>query len=124
MNHTAVVAQTDTQPGGPVPPQPPQVSFFSPPIFGLLLALAVFYFFIIRSQRRERQKQIDMLNSLKRNDRVQTIGGIIGTIVEVTPGEVVLKVDEANNVKIRIVRSAVKEVLRDAPATKEGSEKK
>ncbi len=124
MNHTAVVAQADTQPGGPAAPQPPPVSFFSPPIFGLLLAFAVFYFFIIRSQRRERQKQIDMLNSLKRNDRVQTIGGIIGTIVEVTPGEVVLKVDESNNVKIRFVRSAVKEVLRDAPAAKEGSEKK
>lgn len=123
MIYTAIVAQADTQPAGPAQPQP--LSFFSPPVFGLLLAFAVFYFFIIRSQRRERQKQINMLNSLKRNDRVQTIGGIIGTIVDVTPGEVVLKVDEANNVKMRFVRSAIKEVLRDAAATaKEAGEKK
>jgi preprotein translocase subunit YajC len=122
MTYTAIVAQAEEQPAAPTQPQP--ISFFSPPIFGLLLAFAVFYFFIIRSQRRERQKQINMLNSLKRNDRVQTVGGIIGTIVDVTPGEVVLKVDEANNVKMRFVRSAVKEVVRDAAAAKEGGEKK
>lgn len=124
MNYTAIVAQADTQPAGAAQPQSPPLNFFSPPIFGLLLAFAVFYFFIIRSQRRERQKHIDMLNSLKRNERVQTIGGVIGTIVDITPSEVVLKVDEANNVKVRFVRSAVKEVLREAPTTKEAGEKK
>ena len=52
-----------------------------------------------------------MLDNLKRNDRVQTIGGILGTVVDVKDQEVSLKVDENNNVKMKFNRAAIKEVL-------------
>mgnify|MGYP001252705624 CR=1 FL=1 len=104
-------APADAAPGG-APAQRP-TSFFMPEVFGLLLALGVLWFFLLRSQRRERGKHAQMLAALKRNDRVQTIGGIIGTVVEVRDHEVVLKVDESSNVKIRFNRQAVKEVLRE-----------
>ncbi len=84
-------------------------------LFPLILMLVVFYWFLFRGQRRERQKQEDMLNSIKRGDRVLTIGGIYGTVVDIREQELVLKVDETNNVKLRFNRSAVKEIYRDSP---------
>jgi preprotein translocase subunit YajC len=44
---------------------------------------------------------------------VQTIGGVIGTIVEVKDAEVVVKIDETTNTKIRFARSAIQQVLED-----------
>ena len=81
------------------------------PLFAIVVAMVAFYWWMARGQKRERQKQVDMLNALKRGDRVQTIGGVFGTVVDVREQEVVLKVDETNNVKIRFHRGAVKEVL-------------
>lgn len=85
------------------------------PIF---LMIGVFLWIMNRGNRRERHKHEDMLRNLKRNDRVQTIGGILGTVVDVRDNEVVLKVDEASNTKMRFVRGAIKDVLRDTPAEK------
>lgn len=48
-----------------------------------------------------------MVASLQRNDRVRTIGGILGTVVDVRDDEIVLKVDESNNTKIRISPNAI-----------------
>ena len=91
---------------------PAATTGFDPgPLIGIGLALLVFYYFLFRGQRKDRQKHTDMLGNLKRNDRVQTIGGVLGTVVDVRDHEVVLKVDETNNVKMRFNRSAVKEVL-------------
>lgn len=48
-----------------------------------------------------------MVQSLQKNDRVRTIGGIIGTVVDVKGEEVTLKVDESNNTKIKVILSAI-----------------
>ena len=55
----------------------------------------------------------DLLKSLKKNDRVVTIGGIIGTVANVTPDgkEVTLKVDD--NTRLKMLRSSIQTVLRD-----------
>jgi len=114
----ALLAQA-TQPGGGAT-RTPSPGFFDPMVLGLLLAFGVFFYFaVMRPQQRERQKHAQMLASLKRNDRVQTIGGIIATVVEVRDYEVVLKVDEHNNVKMRFSRGAIKEVLRDTATAAE-----
>ncbi len=52
-----------------------------------------------------------MVAALKKNDRVRTIGGILGTVLDVRDDEIVLKIDEATNTKMRIVPSAVATVL-------------
>jgi preprotein translocase subunit YajC len=103
-----LLAQTATRPAPPAP------DFFSPLNMGIILAAAAFFWIYMRSQKKERQRFADMLNALKRNDRVQTIGGIYGTVVDVRDNEVVLKVDESSNVKIRFNRQAIKEILREA----------
>ena len=105
---------------GSTPPAPSGSSGSSSPWGGMLplvAAIGIFYFIWFRGRNKERDKFAEMLKNLKRNDRVQTIGGILGTVVEVRDNEVVLKVDEASNTKIRVTRAAIKEVM--APAAEE-----
>jgi len=61
--------------------------------------------------RRERKKRDALIAAIKKHDRVQTIGGVIGSIVEVKPDFVVLKVDESSNTRIRFAKSAIQQVL-------------
>ena len=75
-------------------------------IYGGLM-LVMMYFFVFRGPRKKEQQQQKMVQALQKNDRIRTIGGILGTVIEVKGSEVVLKVDESNNTKIRISASAV-----------------
>ncbi len=68
------------------------------------------------SQKKEKRKREEMLSSLNKHDKVQTIGGVIGSVIEVKDGEVILKVDEANNVKMRFSKSAIQQVVSEASA--------
>ncbi len=98
--------------GAPIVPAPevqqqPGMSSF----YFMLLILALFMFVLIIPQRREKKRRNAMLEALKKGDRVQTVGGIIGTIVEIRPTELVLKVDENTNTRMRFSRSAIQAVL-------------
>jgi preprotein translocase subunit YajC len=74
----------------------------------LLLALMVVMIFILfRGPRKKQQELKKMVQSLEKNDRVRTIGGIIGTVVDIKGDEITLKVDESNNTKIHVVSSAI-----------------
>jgi len=87
---------------------------FNPSSFILpILLVLMLYLFLFRPKSKEAKQQKAMLESLKRGDRVMTIGGLIGSVVEVRGDEVVLKVDESNNVKERYVKSAIQKVLVD-----------
>jgi preprotein translocase subunit YajC len=77
-------------------------------------AIALLFVFTIMTNRRETKRKKEMLESLKKNDRVQTIGGIIGSIVELKPELVVLKVDENSNTKVTFARTAVVGVLKES----------
>lgn len=74
-------------------------------LFGLMFV--VMYFFLFRGPRRKQQQQRKMVDSLEKNDRVRTIGGILGTVVDIKGDEITLKVDESNNTKIKVASSAV-----------------
>lgn len=117
-----LLAQT-SQPGGGAAPTPAPGSGTGAGGSGWLqmlpffAAILVLYWFLIRGQRKQQSKVEQMRAGLKRNDRVQTVGGIIGTVVDVRENEVIVKVDETNNVKMRFVRSAIGSVLdAEAPA--------
>jgi preprotein translocase subunit YajC len=71
-----------------------------------------------RTKKTEQKKRDDMLKNMKRGDRVMTIGGILGTVVDVRDSEVMLKVDESSNTKIKFTRDAIKRVVEeDTPAS-------
>ena len=93
-------------------------SFWQSPLFFPLILIAVFLFFSSRTRKNKDRQVQDMLGNLKRGDRVQTIGGILGTVVEARENEVVLKVDETNNTKMRFSRKAIHVVLQDDPEKK------
>lgn len=110
-------AQTSTgaesAPIGTVPGGPPPSSNMSPMFMILLFGILIFMIVMSSmSARKEKKKREEMLGSLGRYDRVQTIGGVIGTIVEMRDGEVVLKVDEATNTKISFAKSSIQGVLK------------
>ena len=69
----------------------------------------VFYFLVIAPANKQKRKTQEMLNSLKKGDRVVTQGGIYGTIQGVEPDVVYLKI--ADNVRVKVARSAVTGVL-------------
>jgi len=94
-------------------PKEPPFWTFLPPIIAMV---ALFYLLMILPQQREKQKKDALLNALKKNDRVVTIGGIIGTVANVSGDgkEITLKVDD--NTRIKFTRSAISHKLaEDAP---------
>lgn len=74
----------------------------------LLLIFAVFYFFIIRPQRKRQQEHEEMVQALKKGDKIVTIGGIHGTITRIDDDSVLAQVD--NNVKLRFDKNAIANV--------------
>ena len=104
-----VIAQAPPTSG---PAQPPGwTSFFKNPMIFPIIVLVFLYFFIFRSKRKQERQKQDQLNQIKRGDRVQTIGGILGKVVDVEDRKVLLKVDESSNTKIWFSRNAVHRVL-------------
>jgi preprotein translocase subunit YajC len=85
---------------------PPQVLWI-----GMLLFVGLYFFLMMRGNKREQQKKKDLLAGIKKNDRVMTIGGIIGTVVSVKENEVVVKVDETTNTKMTFRRGAIQQKL-------------
>lgn len=83
----------------------------------------LFYFMLIRPQRKEQSRRQDMLTNVKKNDRVVTIGGIYGVVMNVhrEADEVSLKVDEATNTKLRITLSSIARVISGESAEEENT---
>jgi preprotein translocase subunit YajC len=75
------------------------------------LALVAMYFLMIRPQRKQEKSRQQMLAQIDKNDHVVTIGGIKGIVYSVGDDDVVLKIDERNDVRIRVTKSAVAHIL-------------
>ena len=79
----------------------------------MLPVLLVYMFFMFRGPKKKQQEHNKMVSSLSKNDRVRTIGGIFGTVLDVRDDEIVLKVDESTNTKMRVSPQAIATVLTD-----------
>jgi len=88
----------------------------------LVLIFVVFYFFLIRPQQQRAKQHKTTLESLRRGDRVVTGGGIIGTVAKVVSDSEVA-VDIADNVRVRVVRSTITQVLAKTEPAGKGKEK-
>ncbi len=100
---TSCVAPATTDANG----QPVQQSFLSQ--YGIFLFLivifALFYFVMIRPQRKRQKDQQQMMANLQKGDRVMTIGGIFGTIDSIGEDSIVIKVEGGTT--LRVARNAV-----------------
>ena len=72
--------------------------------------LAFFYFFVIRPQSKKKKEMENMLNSIKKGEKVITIGGIHGKVSNVKDNEITVRVD--SNAEITFEKSAIAKVVK------------
>lgn len=89
----------------------------------IILIFVVFYFFLIRPEKKRNKQTADMRNSLKVGDEIVTIGGIIGKITNIKDDQLTLETGADRN-KLRIMRWAVSATLNkeDTKAVKEAEQ--
>jgi len=91
-------------------------------LFIMIGIFALMYFWMGRGRKKQETKRKEMLAMLKKGDKITSIGGIVGTVIEVREDELVVKVDENNNVRVRLARWAVRGVGEQAKS--EGPDQK
>jgi len=73
----------------------------------LILIFVIFYFLLIRPQSKKAKEHKEMLDSLKKGDKVMTTGGVYGVIEEIDANAVTLKVGIKDDVRIKVSRSYI-----------------
>ncbi len=106
---TSADGTTTGETGTETPERTPanQIMSFLP----FILLFVVIYFFLFRGPKKKQQQQKQMIQNLGKNDRIRTVGGIIGTVLDVKDDELTIKIDESNNTKMKIVPNAVASVI-------------
>ena len=74
------------------------------------LMFAIMYFLILRPQRKKEKDRLDMIANVRKNDRIVTSGGVHGVVVSVKEKELVIRVDDDKDVKLKIDKSAVSSI--------------
>ena len=92
----------------------------------LVLIFVVFYFLLIRPQQKKQKTHREMLEALRRGDRIVTAGGIVGTITKASETELTVEISEG--IKVKVMRGMISDVLakteaRDAPDDDDSDEK-
>jgi preprotein translocase subunit YajC len=75
----------------------------------LILIFAVFYFLLIRPQKKQQQQQQNMINNLKKGDRIVTSGGIHGKITALKGKEI--EVEIASNTRITLNKQSISQLI-------------
>ena len=112
----AIFAQT-------APAQKPKTGFGDPTfIFMMAFMFAIVYFLMLRPQQKKQKETQNMLNNLKKGDKVLTIGGIVGIVGNVKDSTVMVKV--ADSTVLEFKKAAISGVLNDEKESKDASEEK
>ncbi len=91
-------------------------------LFPLAIFVLIFYFFIIRPQRKRQKQHEGLISSIGRGDQIVTIGGFFGTVREVRDDTFLIEL--AEGVRVRILKSAVQTKRVVAPSAPASEEKK
>jgi len=85
--------------------------------------ILIFYFLLIRPQRREQARREAMIRAVKPNDHVVTAGGIHGVVTNVhsEAGTVTIRVDDNNSTKLKISLSAIARVIGEEASRESGA---
>ncbi|MFS0887487.1 preprotein translocase subunit YajC [Peribacillus frigoritolerans] len=82
-------------------------------ILPLILMFVLFYFLLIRPQQKRQKTTQNMQSSLKKGDKVATIGGMHGTIDAIDEQQIVIK--SPDGTKLTFDRAAIREITESAP---------
>jgi len=105
------------------PAQKPKSNFGDPTfIFMMAIMFGIVYFLMLRPQQKKAKETQNMLNNLKKGDKVLTIAGIIGTVGNVKDSTVMVKV--ADNTVLEFKKAAISGVLNDDKEGKTAPEEK
>jgi preprotein translocase subunit YajC len=77
----------------------------------IVLIFAIMYFLMIRPQQKKVREHKSMVAALRRGDQVVTAGGLIGKVTKVDDQKAEVEVELAPNVKVRVVRSTISQVV-------------
>ena len=72
----------------------------------LIMMLAVFYFMLIRPENKRKKEAEQMRSAVKKGDKITTIGGIVGTVVDVKENNIVIETS-ADQVRIELAKWAL-----------------
>jgi len=84
----------------------------------LIFIVAIFYFLVFMPMQRQKKQQAAMLAGLQAGNEVVTTGGIVGTVVSVSPDTLIVRV-KPDNIKLQIARSAVASMVNPEKAFEE-----
>ena len=92
----------------------------------LIAIIAIMYFLMIRPQQKRQKEHQAMLSAIQKGDKVQTNGGILGTVTGIDTAQNELTVEIAPQVRVKVGRGFISRVIRpNAPAVSvEKNEKK
>ncbi len=79
-------------------------------IYAMIGGMILLFIWMGRKPKKEQAQRRQMLDNLKKGDKVTSIGGIVGTVVEIREEEVMVKVDETSNTRMRFAKWAVRQV--------------
>ena len=91
-------------------------------IIMLVAMLAVFYFMLIRPENKRKKEAEQMRSSVKKGDKITTIGGIVGTVVDVKENNIVIETS-ADQVRIELAKWAISSNESADAAAKEQAKK-
>lgn len=94
--------------------------------FLIVMGACIVFMLLFRPDDKRKKERDKMLSGLKRNDKILTSGGIYGTVLNVRERDVILRIDDSNNIRVRLaktailgVESAAKEESKDAAGAEE-----
>ncbi len=83
-------------------------------IVPMLLIFVVLYFMMIRPQRKQQKERESMISNVKKNDHILTNGGIFAIVDKVKEKEIVVKIDEKSDVRMRLAKTAIAGIIKDS----------
>ena len=86
----------------------PEIDQFIQGSWPLILMAVVFYFILWRPQKKEQKKRGEFLSSLKKGDKIVTIGGLYGVIVRLNDKSATIQI--ADKLEVEVARTAVSHV--------------
>lgn len=117
-------AVTLASPGGESAPLPPKQDAITS-LLPLILVFLILYLLVIRPQHKKLKTHNQLINSLKKGDKVVTSGGIMGTITNINDADKTVEVEIADKVVVKLLRTSITDLSKSNAKTekKDSAEK-
>jgi preprotein translocase subunit YajC len=86
----------------------------------LIVVMVAVVGFSMFNQRKDKKRRAALIQAISKNDTVQTIGGMIGRVIELKPDTALLEVDRNSGSRVTVSRAALQQVIESAESTSSG----